>query len=553
MMDSDRPLLRNQIVDCLVRRRCKPALATLVTDWADLDDSIKEIIGERSGCLSLVLRDAIVGTDSQACRNACDAVLALRDYTLVTSLIAVAENDQNPLGPMVAETLLELALRLYDELASPPEYSHRHDPQRVRDHMLTALEPAVRRYGYHHCMAIMEAFLVLASRDNPALKLVLRDPQAPAYRPLAELLTSSPRPSIMRLVLSFLDDPQAPNAAFIILSNRRDIDFVRRLLHRLGDGLSEPVRRHLKQVETVHWVSHHPQIFSELNEHEQQTAVQVLLATSHNRLQVFEVIRHVLAHGLPEGRQAAAAALVDFKGVEANSAVLQLLTDADPIVQSHAVGQLRQRGITESLRLSIDALDSSHEEVRASARDCLREFTFACYLAAFEGLDADIRRSAGSLIRKIDLETIPALKRELEARGRGRRLRALEIVAALGVADELESYVLPLAEDPDHFVRMAALQALAYSPTEAAQLALETALSDRSVSVQQTAIECLQLRKSTENNWVADPTSEHDSAHDAWKKSPRTYVAWDVPADTETEVETENETEAVGPSVSDKP
>ena len=62
------------------------------------------------------------------------------------ALINAAEDESNPNRDLVADTLLQLAELLYDELAAPRDYRNRRDPQLVRQHVLGSLEQSVRRY-----------------------------------------------------------------------------------------------------------------------------------------------------------------------------------------------------------------------------------------------------------------------------------------------------------------------------------------------------------------------------------------------------------------------
>ena len=82
---------------------------------------------------------------------------------------------------------------MYDELAAPRNPNARRNPQKVRDNVVAALELSIRRFHRHRVPAVLEAFLMLASRDNPTLKLILADPRNANYLPLADMLTHSPR------------------------------------------------------------------------------------------------------------------------------------------------------------------------------------------------------------------------------------------------------------------------------------------------------------------------------------------------------------------------
>ena len=51
---------------------------------------------------------------------------------------------------------------------------------------------------------------LLASRDNVVLKQILQNPHHAAFLAVIDVLTKSQRGGVIRLLLSFLDDPHVP-------------------------------------------------------------------------------------------------------------------------------------------------------------------------------------------------------------------------------------------------------------------------------------------------------------------------------------------------------
>jgi hypothetical protein len=144
------------------------------------------IVDERRGRLTHALRDGLLGTDEQMCRNACDAILRFREYDLMPALITAAEDDTHASADRCARTLLALADLLYGELSAPRDYRDKRDPQLVRHNLTGSLEGSVRRFVKHRRTEVIEAFLVLANRDNTVLKQILQDPHHPSYVTLVD-------------------------------------------------------------------------------------------------------------------------------------------------------------------------------------------------------------------------------------------------------------------------------------------------------------------------------------------------------------------------------
>ena len=83
-------------------------------------------------------------------------------------------------------------------------------------------------------------------------------------------------------------------------------------------------------------------------------------------------------------------------------------------MQANALRQLRTRGIPGALTRLVDMMESPHEVVRRAVRESLAEFNFKRFLAAYDMLDDEVRRSTGAMVRKIDPEATPQLQRGID-------------------------------------------------------------------------------------------------------------------------------------------
>lgn len=452
----------------------------------------RQIMGDGRGQLTQALRDAVLGTDGQMCANACDAILWFREYDLMQALITAAEDDANEHATLAAKTLLSLADLLYEQLSGPRDYTDRRDPQLVRTHVVSSLEGSVKRFNKHSRTEIMIAFLMLAGRDNVVLKQILIDPLHPIYLAVVDALLHEERPGVMRLLLSFLDDPHSPSTAMGVLARRADPKFVQHLMRKIGYEPSAVASANLKRVDNIPWLRGKLEALDQLDEACQHSIIKMLMASNVKRTEAFKVVEHLLARGKPAGRRMAAEALTQFHGAEANSLALRALEDNDPRVQAMVVSQLRARGIPGALSRLIELVDSPHECVRKAAADSLSEFDYDRYLSAFDLLEEDVRRSTGLLVKKINPHALPSLREEMKNQARTKRLRAIAIAIAMEAVTDLEQPIIALLGDEDHLVRAEAAKALAMCNTPAVQQALRDALYDRAVIVQETAERSLQ-------------------------------------------------------------
>jgi len=486
-LDSPYAAVRDGALEAIVSRRSPEGHREILRRLDRLDASWHRIIAAHSHRMAPTLREAVLGDDLALCCNACRAAVWFREYELVPALITVLETPLSPASDLAGRTLGELVGILCHELASPVRLYDRRDPQVVRGHLLSSLELSIKRFAGHRRREVVEAFLLLAARDNLTLKQVLRDPLHPAFSAVTDVLGKSQQGSVIWLLLSFLEEPQAPAAAISLISRRSDPRFVRALLQKTGREVSAVVFQNLKRIDSFAWLKSAQGLLDQLDEQAQKAAVRLVMNSGVPRARAFETIRYLLLHGNEGGRRAASEALEAFQGAEANELALLAADDEDPQVQANVLVQLRRRGIPGAVLRLVEMLDSPHPVVRKAARKSLVEFTFKRFLAAFDMLDEEVRRSTGALVRKVDAQTIPLLKLELESKIRKRRLRALAMARAIGVEAELESAIIERLQDEDHLIRAEAAAALGRLNTPSARRALSQAMEDRSQAVQEAA------------------------------------------------------------------
>ncbi len=486
-LDSAHASVSEQALRAILDRHSVTGQKEIVRRLHQFDERWRSIIDQRHGRMSAALRDAVLAAEPQLCQNGCQAILWFHEYDLMPALINAAEDESNPNREMATATVLQLAELLYEELAARRDYRNRRDPQLARQHVIGSLEGSVKRFAKHRILAVIEAFLLLVHRDNATLKTILADPLDSSYRPIVEVLTHSHRPGIFRLVLSFLDDPHAPSSSLTLLAHRSDLKFVESLVRKIGYEPTGNVAMNVKKIDTVPWLQGDFSLLRELDDNAQFGAVQLAVRSGMARKSVFTVIEFLTLHGRVGGRRAASAALAKFNGAEANALALKALDDPDPQVQANAVGQLRPRGIPGVLGRLVDMVASPHDIVRRAVRENLAEFTFSRFLASFDILDDDIRRTTGEMVRKIDFEALDGVRQELVAKSRTRRLRAVKVVVALNVAEQLEEALIARLADEDHLVRSEVARALGACNTPRSRAALEKALEDRSLVVREAA------------------------------------------------------------------
>jgi HEAT repeat protein len=496
-LDSPQPAIADGAVETLLRRRSLTGHREVFARLATLAPRQRAIVANNPRWLGRAVREAIVSTSDDAFARGCSAAADLRDYEMIPTLVQVAEDQNNRHREAAAAHVLMMAEHLYDDLAAQRNSADGRDPQLTRKHVLHSLEQSVNRFAQYRRPEILEAFLLLAPRDHPALKRILADPMHAAYVPLIELLTRSPRSGIVRLLLSFLDDPNCPSAALNVFARRSDLKFVEHFLRKIVANPSSALTQNLRRIDPVAWIQSDPALVDPMDDSAQQGSILLAQTCGIRRDDLFKFIEHVMRHGKAAGRRAAATALASIQGADANQLVQQSLSDTDPQVQAALMVQLRQRGIPGAFSHLVTGLDSSYDVVRAAARRCLDEFSFDRFLSAFDMLDEDVRSTTGPMVRKVDPTAPERLLEELKARSRTRRMRGIAIAAVTHLVQELESAIIERLADEDHLVRAEAAKALAQTTSDASKSALSAALNDPSILVQEAAQRSLHHRAAT--------------------------------------------------------
>lgn len=478
-------------VEALLARHSSFGHQELLRRWHALNEPQLEIVDKHPNRLATALRDGVLSSDADLNRNACQAAVRLREYDLIPTLVRAAEDKSNPCLEVAADAVLALAEQLFHDISAPRDYRIRRDPVLVRQFVHNALEQSVRKFGSHRRIALVEAFLLLASKDDSLLKYILNEPDVVAYAAVIGQLTSSPRPGVMRIVLEMLEQPHAPAAILHVASRRRDETFVRLLLARHAGKLSASAKNNFRKVEVWSWLRDESSCLATLNDEELCGAVRLATASSINRLRAFEVVKFAMQHGQVFARRTASELLPEFKGSEANDMVLLALADHDPEVQSYAVGQLRERGIPGALHKLVEMLTSPHEIVQNAVHAALSEFTFPRFLATFEMMDSETRYVTGSLVKRVDEDAVGQLQVELTSLSRTRRIRGLELAVAMQMTREVEEEIIALSTDSDHFIRAASAQALVRVNSSRGVERLRELRMDRAASVREAVEDAL--------------------------------------------------------------
>ncbi len=486
-LDCPHKAIQDRSLLALLTRSCPRGHQEVFRRLPRLDTRCRSIISERPERLLRAAGAALRNADAPTCAAALEGILTFRLYDTMPALVSRLTDRDAPNREVIARSILKLTELFYKELSDPKRWAKRSDLEKIRQRVTSALEETVRAFNVHRRIEPLEAFLLLAKPQNVTLRRILRDAREPSREALIDVMSKSARGGVIRLLLGFLEDPGMPQVVRSVLANRADVKFLENLLRKTGPRLSRSVSKSLARFDCFAWAKPNHEVFKQLDGAAQYNAVVLLMGTSMDRGELFQIITFLLSEGKPGGRRAAAEHLVQFQGRDADALAVEALDDQDPGVRANLIRQLRTRPIPNAMSLLTEMVDNPHEEVREALREALPEFTYDQFLANFESLPEDLLPTAGQLVRRIDVDVRPRLSEDMESPSRLRRRRAVSAAAAMGLVRELEPCVIKRLSDEDHMVRVAAADALAECDTMPSWDALRDALLDRSVLVQEAA------------------------------------------------------------------
>ena len=509
-LESKYDAVREESLRALLERRSEAGHRAVFSRLPNLGESDREIISERPDRMVRVVSEALKTADKKTCVSALKAILTFRLYDVMPALTAVLKTPESPLFKPATRTIKELTEAFYLELSGQDRPEQHRDYDTLRKRITGALEEATGKYESHQSTEVLEGFLTLAKPQNVVLRRILQQPGTAVHEAIVEILKTSSRGGVVRLLLSFLEDPQMPNVARSVLTGREDAKFLENVSRQVRTRPTKAMRESLSTFKTIAWARADHPVFEQLDDASQEGLVTILIQSGIKRTEIFEPLGYLLLHGKPGGRRAAARAIEQYSDPGATKMVRAALGDEDPMVLAALLPQLRPRQIPDALSLMIRMVDSPHEEVRAALGKAMPEFTFRQFMTNFDSMPEALLPTTGHLVRKIDLKAEGELIAELEGLSPVRRRRAVQAAAAMGLVRTLENALIARLSDDDHMVRIAAATALSDCDTMPTWEALRDALLDKSVIVQEAAE--ASLTRITQSLGQVQEDEEEDNA-----------------------------------------
>lgn len=490
-LDSPVSDIQDAAIEALLRRRDAVGQRALFQRWNALSERNKEKIAAHIDALDVALREALHSVDETEFQTACEAIIRCREYETVPLLLRIATETGNPRRDTATHTVVQLVGLLRQELDRTDKRSGRHSPALIRAHTIEALERAVRQYRDHENHQVLEAFLILISRENLLFRELMQSPDLPTHLAIVEILRHSTHPAVVGLILSCLEDSSPMAPLLHLIGVRYDGAFLSQWFRKLPTHIPRPVKQSLHKVRRLAWAEENRKVLTKLSGPQQGVALRILAQTSVSDPVRYETLKLIGTEGQPEGRLEAIEQLVTYTDSNTTTLVLNATDDDYASIRASALRQVRSRQVPGAIKLLLEHLEGESPLVQEAVRDSLADFNFPAYLAAFDKMSEPTRIKTGELVAKVDVRTSHYLEQELRGEAIFRQLRACSIIRLLHLEPMLEGVLHDLLAEGDQVVRVEVAEMLSRCPTEATRQALREAVLDRNVRVREMAEESL--------------------------------------------------------------
>jgi HEAT repeat protein len=510
-LDLDDPAVQAFAAASILRRRPPRGIVELIRRLQELPEPVRQLMETPGTELGRGLRDCLLSSEAVLRGNALELVRRLAIYSEVPTLIALLQHPHIPERAAVEGVIFELVNRLNEQLRFGKDgeegRAFLREGDRVRHQILAMLEAASYRYPTHRCRLVIEGLLILSDPENMHLKKFMRDATDEVRSVAADLFVTSRHPGVMGLVVDSMTLNYPFPAAMAAIEKRSDPEFILHLLRHWPRKLATFQQKNFREIRSVAWLDPAEPYLDVVPPALHRTLIAFVMSTGLPQPQKLAVLEWMVHCGSPAGRLAATDVLVDLEDDKVQEVVLESLESEEPNVQAWATSQLRIWEIPNAMELLVQRLDSPIPEVQEAARAELAGFDIYRAIEIFDHLDSGLQAAVGRLVRKIDPQTIPKLKEQMQDAIRRKRIRAARAALAMKLHVDVVDALLLMARDSDNLVRRTAAEVLGRISTREAVEMLFELTRDDSPRVRDAAVSALNQLNGTQDGHAASPTA----------------------------------------------
>jgi HEAT repeat protein len=174
------------------------------------------------------------------------------------------------------------------------------------------------------------------------------------------------------------------------------------------------------------------------------------------------------------------------------------LTDPDERLMRMAAREIVRRRPRDFENILLQIMTTAPESVRKVISRSIGQAGFEQFWQRFDRMERSTRKQAGKAMLKLLPDAIIRLSRRLSSGPIEQRVKGLQIVQELGLAEQLRNALVPLCSHPHARVRSKAVSVLGDVPAIATNIILDKVLNDTDARVRANAIEVLEAKQAEE-------------------------------------------------------
>jgi hypothetical protein len=312
-----------------------------------------------------------------------------------------------------------------------------------------------------------------------------------------ELLQTSRHPRIVPFVYEALGHRDLRPAACRLVSEQTDETFMAEVVKwafLIADGR---IRRGVASIHNLAWLARSGQPILRLPPELYPRAVNLVLATTIVPERKVVIFRDLLHSNNRAAQRAGLWGLVSVDNDLSTQLIRSVVQWEDPELAGVALREMLRRHPEELKSVLPDPTESQSPTIREVTGEPACEYTFDEFWQSFDMLEGEERLRVGKALLNTTKEFLPQLRKKLAGARSSDRLRAIQVISKMKIAESLKEEIYRVAYDHDPFVRSSAMSLLGHLPGPTSERILLNGLNDPEKRVQANSIESLERLRAT--------------------------------------------------------
>ncbi len=380
-----------------------------------------------------------------------------------------------------------------------------------REYLLETLRDALKCYESHLRLEALECAMRMAHELEEELFGRHMATRGKLLHAISELLTSKLDTGFVPVVYLSLPHPELRRRVLQMIESCRDSDFFAEFIRWHWLCADPVIGKSLSSIHRCAWLDGGFETVFNLP-HD----VAPLLPSWTMRLglpsaQKVALMRDCLILDNPDAHRAAVWALAGYDSPDSTAELERLRDHEDAAVRRIVSCELERRARVHRCqrRRASDGRPSGWEDLLDSAG--LTE-SFEAFWQHFDRIPENLGHTEGRHAPSFVPDFLPHVQEKLHAQRAADRLRALQLLSALGLSHEFSSAFFSAGNDSSARIRAVAMGALGGIGGETSRRILERALNDEDAAVQAAAIRAVEQMELKHRGRLVGPKLESDHA-----------------------------------------